>query len=158
MDKNNILIKLSESPKTSFGKQDFGAQSKPQKIFSTNWSVESEVNNGGFSQYFMNTSAETVPFVVDPLETIGAPTTADICKRAIAVAFPRGLPATGGDFLDCSGFSGRNVGAVGTVGSRVFYLSTRSDRVALRICICASGRIRNGGQSGFDLALASLRV
>jgi|SRR5450631_1165702 len=94
MNKNGILIDLSESEKTRFGKEDFAFQSPPQKVFSALWAVESEVNNGGFSQYFSNSSAESAPFVVEALETIGAPKTADICKQAIAAAFPAGLPST----------------------------------------------------------------
>ena len=89
--KNHILIGLSESPQTKFGKEDFASQSEPQKVFSALWEVESEVNNGGFSQYFLNSSAESAHFVVDALEVIGAPKTADICQRAIAAAFPAGL-------------------------------------------------------------------
>jgi hypothetical protein len=93
MDKNGILIALSESGKTKFGKEDFSTQSIPQKVFSSIWAVESEVNNGGFSQYFQNTLDETAGFVTEALEMIGAPTTADICRRAIAAAFPDGLPS-----------------------------------------------------------------
>ena len=93
MNKNGILIALSESEKTSFGKEDFALQSTPQRVFSAIWAVESEVNNGGFSRYFFNNSAESAWFVVEALETVGAPKTADICKRAIATAFPAGLPA-----------------------------------------------------------------
>ncbi len=107
MNKNSILINLSESEKTRFGKEDFARQSMPQKVFSAIWAVESEVNNGGFSQYFVNSSAESAPFVVEALETIGAPETAAICKRAIAAAFPAGLPrsveairSAAGDFPD----------------------------------------------------------
>jgi hypothetical protein len=92
MTKNHILISLSASEKTSFGKENFASQSLPQKVFSSIWAVESEVNNGGFSQYFLNSSAESASFVVEALETIGAPQTAAICKRAIAAAFPDGLP------------------------------------------------------------------
>jgi hypothetical protein len=94
MNKNSILIRLSESEKTKFGKEDFALQSLPQRVFSAIWAVESEVNNGGFSQYFVNSSAESASFVVQALETIGAPETAGICKRAIAAAFPSGLPQT----------------------------------------------------------------
>jgi len=94
MDKNSVLISLSESDKTKFGKQDFVSQSTPQKVFSAIWAVESEVNNGGFSQYFLNSSCETAIFVAKALDTIGAPRTADICRRAIATAFPTGLPST----------------------------------------------------------------
>lgn len=94
MDKNGILISLSESDKTKFGKQDFAAQTLPQQVFSSIWALESEVNNGGFSKYFLNTSCETAPFVAQALDTIGAPRTADICRRAIAAAFPVGLPSS----------------------------------------------------------------
>jgi hypothetical protein len=90
--KNHILISLSESDKTQFGKQDFASQSTPQKVFSSIWALESEVNNGGFSQYFLNNSCETAPFVAEALDSIGAPRTADICRRAITTAFPAGLP------------------------------------------------------------------
>jgi hypothetical protein len=34
--------------------------------------LESEVNNDGFSQYFVNDSAEPASFVVEALEMIGA--------------------------------------------------------------------------------------
>ncbi len=92
--KNNILISLSESDRTQFGKQNFATQSTPQQVFSSVWAVEAEVNNGGFSQYFLNDSCETAVFVAKALDTIGAPRTADICRRAIATAFPAGLPPT----------------------------------------------------------------
>ena len=90
--KNNILISLSSSEKTDFGKKDFASQSLPQKVFSSIWDVESEVNNGGFSQYFLNSSAQSAPFIIEALETVGAPETADICKRAIDTGFPHGIP------------------------------------------------------------------
>src|SRR5260370_16965113 len=91
-DKNQILMDLASSDKTSFGKEDLANQSLTQKVFSTIWAVESEVNNGGFSQYFLNSSAESAPFVVEALRIIGAADTAAICERAIAAAFPTGLP------------------------------------------------------------------
>lgn len=90
--KNHILIRLSESEQTKFGKEDFARQSVPQKVFSAIWAVESEVNNGGFAQYFLNGGGKSTPFVVEALETVGAPKTAAICKRAIVTAFPDGLP------------------------------------------------------------------
>jgi hypothetical protein len=92
MNKNEILIGLSESENTKFGKAQFENQSVPQRVFSSIWAVESEVNNGGFSQYFLNSSAETAAFVAEALDAISAPRTADICRRAIECAFPDGLP------------------------------------------------------------------
>jgi len=105
--KNHILIGLSESDKTQFGKENVAEQSTPQKVFSSIWALESEVGNGGFSQYFLNSSCETASFVSEALETIGALKTADICRCAIAAAFPTGLPekrediaAAAADFSD----------------------------------------------------------
>jgi len=94
MTKNEILIDLSESEMANVGKVDFAKQSTPQKVFSAIWEIESEVNNGGFAQYFANGSAESAYFVVQALQTIGAPKTANICARAIATALPGGLPET----------------------------------------------------------------
>jgi len=93
LNKNLMLIALSGAERSSFGKQDFGIQSQPQKVFSAIWALESEVNNGGFAQYFENDSAETASFVVKALEMVSAPKTADICRRAIECAFPEGLPS-----------------------------------------------------------------
>ena len=94
MDKNQALIMLSVSDKTSFGKQEFAEQSIPQKVFSAIWAVESEVNNGGFSQYFYNSSSETASFVAEALDLIEAPKTARICRQAVLIAFPKGLPSS----------------------------------------------------------------
>jgi hypothetical protein len=96
MNKNEILIHLSESEMAKIGKEEFAQQSLSQKVFSAIWELESEVNNGGFSQYFLNGSAESASFVVQALEKIGASKTANICHRAMVVAFPGGLPETVG--------------------------------------------------------------
>lgn len=93
MDKNKALIQMSESDKVALWKQDFAEQSTHQKVFSAIWAVESEVNNGGFSQFFANSSCETAAFVAEALDIIGAARTAEICKRAIKTAFPLGLPS-----------------------------------------------------------------
>ncbi len=93
MDKNQILITLSSSDKTSYRREAFASQTQPQKVFSAIWDLESEVNNGGFSQYFLNSSAESASFVAKALEIVGASQTASICQRAITTAFPNGLPS-----------------------------------------------------------------
>jgi Domain of unknown function (DUF4375) len=42
------------------------------------------VNNGGFSQYFFNSSGDNIHAVVPALQAIGALQAADIVRRAIA--------------------------------------------------------------------------
>src|SRR4029077_6826293 len=65
MNKNEILTDLSESEMTRFGKGEFAQQSFPQKVFSAIWAVESEVNNGGFSQLTSASAPSPLHFLPD---------------------------------------------------------------------------------------------
>ena len=72
MDKNRYLLQLSESQQTDFGRVPFGVQSELQKAFSAIWELESQVNNGGFDQYFRNSDKEVIVYAPAALRTIGA--------------------------------------------------------------------------------------
>jgi hypothetical protein len=76
MNKNEILINLSESALTRVGMEEFEQQSLPPKVFSPIWEAESEVNNGGFSKYFLNDSTESASFVGKSVHAVrdGGPT------------------------------------------------------------------------------------
>jgi hypothetical protein len=93
MDKNKFLIDLSESKRTDFGKVDFAEQSEEQKVFSTIWRLEDEVNNGGFTQYFENDGGETVGFAAAALKRIGANQCAGIVERAIHTVCGGAVPS-----------------------------------------------------------------
>jgi len=56
---------------------------EPQKLFYYNQDLEREINNGGFSQYFLNTSGDNAHETVLSLKAIGADMTADILQKAI---------------------------------------------------------------------------
>ena len=62
MDKNQYLIELSESPRSDLGRVDLEDQSEPQKVFSAIWELESQVNNGGFDQYFRNSDTDHIAY------------------------------------------------------------------------------------------------
>jgi hypothetical protein len=47
--------------------------------------LEREVNNGGFGQFFVNSSREYAPIIVDSLRRIGCPITAEITEKAVTV-------------------------------------------------------------------------
>jgi uncharacterized protein DUF4375 len=47
--------------------------------------LEREVNNGGYSQFFINSSREYTPIIADSLRRIGCPITAKITQEAIDV-------------------------------------------------------------------------
>jgi hypothetical protein len=85
MDKNRFLIDLAESHRTDFGRVSFADQSEEQKVFSSIWVLESEVNNGGFIQYFENDRGETAYFAPNALKRIGAVKCAEIVECAIDV-------------------------------------------------------------------------
>jgi hypothetical protein len=91
MDKNRILIQLSESPRSHYGKVPYDKQSKPQQVFSAVWGLEAQVNNGGFAQYFDSWEGEVAVDAAAALRAIGAPRAAEIVAKAVA-AFPGGTP------------------------------------------------------------------
>jgi Domain of unknown function (DUF4375) len=88
MDKNIFLIRLSESNRTDFGKVDFQEQSEAQKVFSAIWELESQVNNGGFDQYFRNSDSDIIAFAPTALKSIGAKACARIVETAIKLISP----------------------------------------------------------------------
>ena len=62
-----------------------------ERIIFITQSLEEEVNNGGFSQFFYNSSGNFSNELVDAFTKIGAFKTAEICKKAVAV-FGRSIP------------------------------------------------------------------
>lgn len=49
------------------------------------WGIEAEVNNGGFNQYFWNSSGQYASAAVEGFRLIGASELADLTKRAITL-------------------------------------------------------------------------
>jgi hypothetical protein len=47
--------------------------------------LEREVNNGGYGQFFVNSSREYAPIIVDCLRRIGCPKTAEITQKALKI-------------------------------------------------------------------------
>jgi hypothetical protein len=92
MNKDHYLIDLSESERTDFGRVEFADQSEEQKIFSAIWALESQVNNGGFEQYFASWDGETATFAPTALQRIGANQCAHIVERALRVVSQQQLP------------------------------------------------------------------
>ena len=85
------LIRLSENKRAGFWAVDYDTLPEPKRVFVAIWELESQVNNGGFYQYFWNTSAWTIPDIWQALQAIGATSTAAIVNDAIA-AVGRTLP------------------------------------------------------------------
>ena len=94
MDKNKFLVDLSESPMVEFGRVDFSDQSECQRVFSAIWALESQVNNGGFLQYFSSSDFDTAEFAPEALRRIGANQCAAIVDQALAALPAQPLPKT----------------------------------------------------------------
>jgi len=92
MDKNALLIELSESDRTMLGRVDFDHQPPEQQVFSAIWELESQVNNGGFAQFFSAADGDSANSVPRALRSIGATACADIVERALRVVSPHALP------------------------------------------------------------------
>lgn len=64
---------------------NMNALNENQRTFYITYTLEGEVNNGGFSQFFFNSSGDLANEAVSAFEKIGANKTADICKKAVEI-------------------------------------------------------------------------
>ena len=80
MDKNSTLCALYASKDSAFGKLPYPELSPEEKVFLHVWELEAEVNNGGFEQYFINSSGGHAAKIAESLEAIGAVQAAAIAK------------------------------------------------------------------------------
>jgi hypothetical protein len=83
-DINRIIIELDNyiGDLCSYG-DEMDKLTEPQKQFYYNQCLEREINNGGFNQYFFNSSGKFTHLTVQSLLTINARVTADILQKAI---------------------------------------------------------------------------
>ena len=91
-DTNDFVVAMTEhlDNKTQYG-EDMSLLSEAERIFYITQTLEMEVNNGGFSQFFYNSSGNFSNELVGAFTAIGANATAAICQKAIS-AFGRDIP------------------------------------------------------------------
>jgi hypothetical protein len=75
-----------------FANVGYDKLSDPERVFVAIWSLEAEVNNGGFDQYFFNSAGDLAEHTPAALEAIGASHTAEIVRQANRL-FGRGGPS-----------------------------------------------------------------
>lgn len=81
---SEVLLPLSRA--------GFASLSPAEQVFVLIWDLESQVNNGGFNQYFFNSDRDPIA-VPHALRSIGADRAAVIVERALGL-FPNGAPPT----------------------------------------------------------------
>ena len=84
-NRNGRLVELSESKASRFWKVEYGALSAPEQVFLSVWELEAEVNNGGFHQYFWNSSGALTDHACKALQAIGATKAAALVAQATAI-------------------------------------------------------------------------
>lgn len=81
---DSLVVAIEEAIYQKAERKGGGSLSNEERIVLAVEALEREVNNGGYSQFFINSSAEYAPIVVDALRQIGCDATAEITDTAIA--------------------------------------------------------------------------
>ncbi|MFY7734889.1 MAG: DMP19 family protein [Bacteroidia bacterium] len=83
-DSNNAIIEIDNYVcKLCLYGDNIDRLTQPQRNFYFNQNLEREINNGGFNQYFYNSSGDFAHETIISLRIIGADKTADILQKAI---------------------------------------------------------------------------
>jgi len=88
-----LLCQIENLVSVLINTHGYGSLTEPQKTIYAVWWLDADVNNGGFDQYFFNSWSDHYADALHGLDLIGAPQTAAILRRAIAV-FPDTGPST----------------------------------------------------------------
>ena len=96
-DPSDFVTALSQyiGKKCRYG-ENMSILSEPERIFYVGQLLEMEVNNGGFSQFFFNSSGDFANEIVSAFAEIGAVKTAKICKKAVSI-YSGAVPADRND-------------------------------------------------------------
>lgn len=84
-DETKIIITLSEQIASKIKQVGYKNLTETEKIFYCVHWLESEVNNGGFNQYFFNSAGDYARETVNALIEIGAGYTAELLKQSFTV-------------------------------------------------------------------------
>jgi hypothetical protein len=87
------LFKVSEAVWAREAKHGISGLTEPERVFLCVWSLEAEVNNGGFAQLFENSAGDYASATAGALRTVGAPEMAALVERAMEPFGPAGPPA-----------------------------------------------------------------
>ena len=85
MNTEQYLFSLAEDIQRRQIKSGLHSLSLSEQVFAVVWSLEAEVNNGGFQQYFFNSAGDHAAAAKIALVSIGAPNTAAVLSQAMAL-------------------------------------------------------------------------
>jgi hypothetical protein len=80
---DSLVVAFDQALDQKAAREGDDALSPEERIVPAIEALESEVNNGGYAQFFINSSREYAPMIVEALTRIGCPRTAEITQNAI---------------------------------------------------------------------------
>jgi hypothetical protein len=86
----DLLVQVTDAIEKRVARYGYSKLSTAEKTIYTVWWLEAEVNNGGFDQYFFNSAGDNARDVPEAFSRIGAPQTAALVRKAIALFPPPG--------------------------------------------------------------------
>ena len=85
MNAEDYLFSIVEGIQEKEAASGYASLDKREKVFFAIWTLEAEVNNGGFDQFYFNSSGDVALEVPGALRAIGANHTAEIVDKANAL-------------------------------------------------------------------------
>lgn len=80
---DNISVNIGDDTLTE--REKVGTLTRGQRAIYVTWMVEAEVNNGGFNQFYFNSSGQLADLAEEAFRTIGAGQFADLVKKANSI-------------------------------------------------------------------------
>ncbi len=80
---DSLVVAFEDAIQQKWARVEMSGLSEEECIVLAVEALERQVNNGGYQQFFINSSVLFAPVVVDALNRIGCPKTAEITQQAI---------------------------------------------------------------------------
>jgi hypothetical protein len=92
MTSEQYLFSMVDSIQAKERTTGYESLTPAEQVFFCVWELEAEINNGGFEQFYLNSSGDIAAYVPDALRAIGATHTASLVDQANAVVGSDGPP------------------------------------------------------------------
>jgi hypothetical protein len=80
---DSLLAAMEEAIGRKAARGDGKSLSAEERVVLAVEALQREVNNGGYDQFFVNSSREHAPIIVDALARIGCPKTSEVTRAAL---------------------------------------------------------------------------
>jgi len=82
---DSLLAAMEQAIGQKAAREGDGSLSAEERVVLAVEALQREINNGGYDQFFVNSSREYAPMIVDTLARIGCPKTSEITRNALDV-------------------------------------------------------------------------